>query len=43
MGIPSDQRFLAVAAKGLGHLFPELPTQSGYFKPRRWLADTLEC
>ena len=42
MGIPSDRRFLAVAAKRLGHLFPELPQQPGYFKRRRRLADTLE-
>jgi len=42
MGIPSDRRFLAVAAKRLVHLFPELPGQSGYFKRRRQLADTLE-
>jgi hypothetical protein len=42
MGIPSDRRFLAVAGKRLGHLFPELPKQPGYFKRRRRLADTLE-
>jgi hypothetical protein len=42
MGIPSDRRFLAVAAKRLGHLFPRLPQQPGYFKRRRRLADTLE-
>ena len=42
MGIPSDRRFLAVADKRLRHLFPELPKQSGYFKRRRRLADTLE-
>jgi len=42
MGIPSDRRFLAVAAKRLAHLFPELPQQPGYFKRRRRLADTLE-
>jgi hypothetical protein len=42
MGIPSDRRFLAVAAKRLSHLFPELPQQSGYFKRRRKLAGTLE-
>ncbi len=42
MGIPSDRRFLAVAAKRLGHLFPDLPQQSGYFKRRRRLADALE-
>jgi hypothetical protein len=28
-------RFLAVAAKRLGHLFPDLPQQSGYFKRTR--------
>ena len=42
MGIPSDRRFLAVAVKRLGHLFPELPKQPGYFKRRRRLAETLE-
>lgn len=42
MGIPSDRRFLAVAAKRLGHLFPRLPQQPGYFKRRRRLAETLE-
>ena len=42
MGIPSDRRFLAAAAKRLAHLFPQLPQQPGYFKRRRRLADTLE-
>src|SRR6204780_5882938 len=42
MGIPSDRRFLAVATKRLGHLFPQLPQQSGYFKRRRRLAESLE-
>ena len=42
MGIPSDRRFLKVARKRLGHLFPRLPAQSGYFKRRRRLADTIE-
>ena len=42
MGIPSDRRFLAVAAKRLGHLFPRLPGQSGYHKRRRRLADAIE-
>src|SRR4051812_9250736 len=42
MGIPSDRRFLAVAAKRLSHLFPRLPQQPGYFKRRRRLAETLE-
>jgi hypothetical protein len=42
MGIPSDRRFLAVAAKHLRHLFPRIPGQAGYYKRRRRLADTLE-
>jgi hypothetical protein len=42
MGIPSDRRFLAVAAKRLSHLFPELPAQPGYFKRRRRLAEAIE-
>lgn len=42
LGIPSDRRFLAFAGKYLTHLFPQLPGQSGYFKRRRRLADTLE-
>jgi Transposase DDE domain len=42
MGIPSDRRFLAVAAKRLGHLFPQLPGQPGYFKRRRALVEAIE-
>jgi hypothetical protein len=42
MAIPSDRRFLKAARKRLAHLFPELPSQSGYFKRRRRLADQLE-
>ena len=42
MGIPSDRRFLAVARKRLRHLFPKIPQQSGYFKRRRRLAETME-
>lgn len=43
MGIPSDQRFLAVADKRLSHLFPMLPKRSGYHK-RRWrLSDEIEA
>jgi Transposase DDE domain len=42
MGIPSDRRFLAAARRQLGHLFPVLPHQAGYFKRRRRLADTIE-
>src|SRR4051812_50040598 len=32
LGIASDRRFLALAARRLGHLFPRLPQQPGYFK-----------
>ena len=42
MGIPSDRRLRAVAQKRLGHLFPDLPQQPGYFKRRRRLAEALE-
>jgi hypothetical protein len=42
MGIPSDRRFLAVAAKRLAHLFPERPAQPGFHKRRRRLAATIE-
>ena len=35
MGIPSDRRFLAVACKRLGHLFPELPQQPGSVETTR--------
>jgi len=42
MGIPSDRRFLAVAAKRLVHLFPALPSQSAYWRRRRRLAGAIE-
>jgi Transposase DDE domain len=42
MGIPSDRRFLRVARRQLGHLFPDLPRQAGYFKRRRRLTDAIE-
>ncbi|HEX2708952.1 MAG TPA: hypothetical protein VHM66_13185, partial [Solirubrobacterales bacterium] len=42
MGIPSDRRFLAVAAKRLSDLFPELPPQPGFHKRRARLAETIE-
>lgn len=42
MGIPSDPRFLAVAAKRLGHLFPQLPKRSGFHKRRAKLGETIE-
>ena len=43
MGIPSDRRFLAVARKRLGHLFPDLPSQAGLLQaPPQALADASE-
>jgi Transposase DDE domain len=42
MGIPSDRRFLAVAAKRLCHLFPELPKQPGFHKRRERLTEAIE-
>jgi len=42
MGIPSDRRFLAVARRRLGDLFPELPKQPGYHKRRARLTETIE-
>lgn len=43
MGIPSDARFLAVAAKRLSHLFPQLPKRPGYWKRRQRLAEAIEA
>ncbi len=43
MGIPSDPRFLAVANKRLGHLFPSLPKRPGFYKRRERLSDTIEA
>jgi hypothetical protein len=42
MGIPSDRRFLRAARRQLGHLFPDLPGQSGYHKRRRRLQGAIE-
>ena len=42
MGIPSDRRFLAVARRRLGDMFPELPKQPGFHKRRARLAETIE-
>jgi hypothetical protein len=42
MGIPSDERFVAVARKQLAHLFPLLLKRSGYYKRRERLSDTIE-
>ncbi len=43
LGVASDRRFLALAARRLGHLFPRLPQQSGYFKRRQRLAEVIEA
>ena len=43
LSIPSDRRFLAVAQRRLGHLFPRLPQQPGFHKRRRRLADVIEA
>ncbi len=42
MDVPSDREFLLIAAKRLGHLFPKLPQQPGYWKRRARLAETIE-
>ncbi len=42
MGIPCDRRFLAVARRRLGHLFPRLPRQPGDFKRRRRLREAID-
>ena len=42
LGIGSERRFLALCARLLGHLFPQLPKQPGFHKRRRRLADTIE-
>jgi len=43
MGIASDPRFMAVAAKRLTHLFPRIPQRSGFYKRREALSDTIEA
>src|SRR3954452_10516021 len=43
MGIPSDERFLAVARKRLGHLSPQLPRRPAYHKRRVRLAERIEA
>jgi transposase len=42
MDIPSDREFLAVARKRLGHLFPRLPGQPGYWKRRGRATETID-
>ena len=41
LGQPSDRRFLAIARRRLGHLFPQLPSQSRYNERCRALAPKL--
>lgn len=41
MGITSDPRFVAVAAKRLIHLFPRMLQRSGFYKRRERLSDTI--
>jgi len=42
LGIDHDAEFLALARRLLGHLFPNLPRQPGYWKRRQRLSDTIE-
>jgi hypothetical protein len=42
MGIDHDAEFLAIAGQRLGHLFPKLPKQPGYWKRRQRCSDTIE-
>jgi hypothetical protein len=42
MNIASDREFLAVAHQRLRGLFPKLPAQSGYWKRRHRLTETIE-
>jgi hypothetical protein len=43
LGIASDERFLAVAAWRLSHLFPGLPTRDAFQKRRLRLAGAIEA
>jgi Transposase DDE domain len=43
MGIPSDERFLAVARGRLGHLFPSLPERTAFHKRRLRLSGQIEA
>jgi hypothetical protein len=42
MGVGSDERFVRVAAKRLGHLFPTLTGRSGFHRRRARLAEEIE-
>jgi Transposase DDE domain len=43
LGIPSDERFLAVASWRLSHLFPCLPTRDAFHKRRLRLSGQIEA
>ena len=43
MGVSSDARFIKIAIKQLGHLFPALTKRSGFHKRRDRLTDTIEA
>ena len=43
MGMPSDPRFLATAAKRLRHLFPTIPTRDAFHKRRLRLSGRIEA
>jgi hypothetical protein len=43
LGIPSDERFLALAARRLSHLFPCLPTRDAFHKRRLRLSGQIEA
>jgi hypothetical protein len=43
MGVPSDPRFLAVAARRLSHFFPQLPERTAFHKRRLRLSGVIEA
>jgi hypothetical protein len=43
MGVPSDPRFLALARRQIGHLFPHLPERTAYHKRRLRLSGQTEA
>jgi Transposase DDE domain len=43
MGVGSDARFVRIACKRLGHLFPALTKRSGFHKRRDRLTETIEA
>src|ERR1035437_4604217 len=43
MGVPSDPRFLALARRQIGHLFPHLPERTAFHKRRLRLSGQIEA